>query len=334
MSPALPFLVVLEPDTEFGSANVIGNKNASLVELSRLGLHIPNSFALTTAFTQAFMERNAIRPKLLKFLDEVDYVHSASVIECSMKLRLLIESGDFPVDFQNELLGDYTTLGKKNESSLPKVSVRSSARLEDLEFIRLAGAYETILGVSGEEKLIEAVKRCLSSMYTPVAMTMRHTFNLSQDPIEIGMSVGVCSMVEADVAGAAFGADPMTGEMDSIIIEANWGLGASVMDGSSLVDHFVVRKSDGVVMDRLVKRKNTMVIMGTKNGISVAETPSELIEIPTLDDSDLARIALYYKMIEKHYEKPMDVEWAIERGSRKLFFLQARPISHQKTRGG
>jgi pyruvate,water dikinase len=207
----------------------VGGKNASLGELMRAGFNVPFGFAITAnayaRFTQEFALRGRIKERLPS-------IHVNNLEEVSRGVRELMESYPVPQDIEEEIESAYDAfvhylrgLGEVN----PAVAVRSSATVEDLPSASLAGQFDTFLAIKTRESLVEAVKKCWSSLFTARAIAYRNTKGIPHE--SSSMSVGIQKLVDAKAAGVILTLDPVTGNRASVVINANWGLGESVAKG-------------------------------------------------------------------------------------------------------
>ena len=207
------------------------------------------------------------------------------------------------------------------------VAVRSSATAEDLPDASFAGQQETYLNVKGADDLIDKVRKCWSSLFTPRAIFYRTEKGFPHEKVFI--SVGVQKMVNSGCAGVMFTINPVTGNRDEIVIEGNYGLGETVVSGAVNPDDFVIDKATTTIKERRISRKTVEYIRDPKTGKTVhLEMPAEKQKITCIEDRELLTLAELAKRIEKHYGKPMDIEWAIDQDlsyPQNMFIVQARP---------
>ena len=207
------------------------------------------------------------------------------------------------------------------------VAVRSSATAEDLPDASFAGQQETYLNVKGADDLIDKVRKCWSSLFTPRAIFYRNEKGFPHEKVFI--SVGVQKMVNSGCAGVMFTINPVTGNRDEIVIEGNYGLGETVVSGAVNPDDFVIDKATTTIKERRISRKTVEYVRDPKTGKTVhLEVPAEKQTITCIEDRELLTLAELAKRIEKHYGKPMDIEWAIDQDlsyPQNMFIVQARP---------
>ncbi len=319
-------VVDIEDLKGLNSVRIAGRKNAGLSEMVRIGVLIPRGFCITTLATDVFISSAALQGKITRILHTIDFSSLRSIESGSKRLRTAIERSELPSFLHEAILGAYRHLGDRLRSRNPEVSVRSSAMAEDMIGFRFAGAYESLLYVSGAQNLLTSVKRCISSMYTPEALSLRNELGMSQTTDAIGMSVGVFEMINARVSGTAFTTDLSTKNDNLIVIEANYGIPISVVDGLSDVDQIALRKSDLKIVRVSVGKKRFAVMRGVKGTSKTEEIPPPLRNRLALSNVDIVRIGQYALRIEKHFGVTLDLEWAIADSTNKIYFLQARPL--------
>ena len=222
-----------------------------------------------------------------------------------------------------EALADaYQGLGARCGADDPRVAVRSSAVDEDGRSASFAGQYETFLNVSGIDAVIEAVGRCRSSLQSPRVVEYRRNVGLSADNMRL--AVLVQQLVPSDVSAVMFTANPVSGNRDEIVINASWGLGESIVDGTVTPDTFFVRKSDLAIVSRHVAEKRHMTV-SIPGGTDKVEVPKFLRTQAVLDEAQIHEMALLGISLEARHGWPVDVECAYH--ARSLYLLQCRPIT-------
>jgi pyruvate,water dikinase len=221
----------------------------------------------------------------------------------------------------------YKELNQRLELEDTFVAVRSSATAEDLPDASFAGQQETYLNVKGADDLIDKVRKCWSSLFTPRAIFYRNEKGFPHEKVFI--SVGVQKMVNSGCAGVMFTINPVTGNHDEIVIEGNYGLGETVVSGVVNPDDFVIDKITNTIKERRIARKTIEYIRDPITGKTVhLEVPAEKQKITCMEDRELLTLAELANRIEAHYHKPMDIEWAIDQDlsyPQNMFIVQARP---------
>lgn len=301
------------------SLGVAGGKGANLGEMVGASLPVPNGFVITAQAYAEFLDKKRIRSKIEKILEKVD-VNDTKVLEkASEKIRKLIEAESVPPEIEKDILKAY----KKLSNSGGAVAVRSSATAEDLPEASFAGQQDTFLNIFGGNELIKSVKQCWSSLFTPRAIFYRESHNIEHSKVLIAVVVQL--MVNAKKAGVMFTVHPTSGERERIVIEGAWGLGEGVVSGKVTPDYYVVDKNNGKIIEKMIAKKETMIVREEKGKTKEVKTPAELLEKQVLTDDEIARIAELGKRVEKHYNFPQDIEWAVADG--KVFLLQSRPMT-------
>jgi len=309
---------------------LVGGKNANLGEMTQAGIPVPPGFAITAYAYKKFITETGIAEKIYKTIEKTvtDINNPQQYEEASKKVRKIIESTPMPQKHQKAIKEAYKELGKKTGLSQVFVAVRSSATAEDLPDASFAGQQETYLNVRGPQELIEKTVKCWSSLFTPRAIFYRTQKGFKHEDVLI--SVGIQKMVNAKVAGVSFTINPVTGEPNQIVIEANWGLGESVVSGSITPDDYRVDKNTLKITDRKIAKKTVEYIRNPKTGKTIhAEVPPGRQEQPCLTDEEIVRLAELSKRIEEHYGgRPQDIEWAIDRDlsfPENVSIVQSRP---------
>jgi pyruvate,water dikinase len=309
---------------------LVGGKNANLGEMIRAGIPVPPGFAITAKAYKDFITKRDIAQKIYDIIEETvtDTGDPKQYDAASKKVRQLIEATPMPSDIEESIRTAYNELSKRTEVSEVFVAVRSSATAEDLPDASFAGQQETYLNVRGADELVEKTVKCWSSLFTPRAIFYRTQKGFKHEDVLI--SVGVQKMVNARVAGVIFTINPVTGEPNQIVIEANWGLGESVVSGSVTPDDYIVDKNTLQIIEKRIAKKTVEYIRDPKTGKTIhAQVDTERQNIPCLTDEEVLKLAEIAKKIEEHYGgKPQDIEWAIERDipfPENIFIVQSRP---------
>ncbi len=289
------------------------------------GIPVPPGFALTSAGYDYFIEASNLAPKIVELLSGLDTNDLEKLTETSKKIRAVIESCEFPKVLEDGLMEHYRALGKKIGINNPEVAVRSSATAEDLPTASFAGQQDTYLFVQGRDALVESVKKCISSLFTPRAISYR--VEKGFDHFKVKLSVGVQKMINSKTAGVMFTLNPVTGDRNAITIEGAWGVGESVVQGHVDPDRWVVEKGSFKILEKNISQKNLMTIKGKGiDGFSKeVEVPKNLQNLSCLSDEQVIELGKDADLIEKHYGRPMDIEWALDTDTNKLYIVQARP---------
>lgn len=329
-------LVIWFEDLSRTDVPTVGGKNASLGEmvarLSGAGIRVPPGFATTAAMFRDFLAANGLRERIAAILARLG-AGEIPLAEAGRTIREAIRTADWPDAARQAILAGYRELARRTGLADPAVAVRSSATAEDLPDASFAGQQETFLNIRGEDALLDACRRCYASLYTDRAITYRVLKGFDHD--KVALSVGVQQMVRSDIgaAGVMFSIDTESGFDKVVLINAAWGLGETVVQGTVSPDEYQVFKplldQPGLVpiLDRKKGAKERKLVYGS--GIEaptrdLPTTPEERDRFVLSDDEilDLARQAC---VIERHYGRAMDIEWAKDGETGDIFIVQARP---------
>jgi len=308
---------------------IVGGKNSSLGEMINAGMPVPPGFAVTAYSYEKFIEETRIAEKIYRLIKETvtDPNDPKQYDTASKKIRELIEKSSMPKDVETQVRSAYKELCKRLNLKDAFVAVRSSATAEDLPDASFAGQQETFLNVKGAEDLLDKVVKCWSSLFTPRAIFYRNEKGFAHEKVFI--SVGVQKMVNSRAAGVMFTINPVTGDNDEIVIEGNYGLGESVVSGVVNPDTFVVDKKTMKVASRRIAKKTIQYLRDPKTGKTIhLDVPEDKQKVTCLNDEEVMKLGELAKLIERHYGKPMDIEWAIDKDlsfPKNMFLVQARP---------
>jgi len=312
---------------------LIGGKGANLAELINAGFPVPQAFFITAQSYEEFVKTNDLKEKIHKIIKKIDYSDVNSLNSASEEIKKIIIEAEIPEKVKDEVIDAYKKLygGPPIDiefvkpMDMPLVSVRSSGIMEDIEKASSAGQYETFLNIKGEDNLINAVKKCWASLYTPRVIYYRNKNKQSQDT---SIGVVIQRMINSEKSGVVFTIDPTNPVKGSnkIVIEACWGLGETLVQGKVEPDRYVVDKDTGDILEKIIGKKYTETVKEPTYGITVQRKVSkEKIEAQVLTDYEIVALAAYCKKIEQHYNFPEDIEWAVERG--KIYILQTRAVT-------
>jgi pyruvate,water dikinase len=321
---------------------MVGGKNASLGEMIRSlkkeKVRVPDGFATTAKAYWEFLEANDLASKIRDHL--ADWRKDEKNLEkAGRAIRKLFKKSEFPEHIADRIREAYRELSSRynGKHSDVDVAVRSSATAEDLPEASFAGQQETFLNITGEEDLMDACKRCYASLFTDRAIAYRaeHGF----DDMKVALSVGVQKMIRSDKAGSGvmFSIDTETGFKNVVVINAAWGLGENVVQGTVTPDEFVVFKpllgedSFTPIIGRTLgaKEKKMVYARGGTHPTKNIDTPKKERRALVLEDEEVLKLARWAVAIEKHYKKPMDIEWAKDGDLNEVFIVQARPETVQ-----
>jgi len=317
--------------------NRVGGKNASLGEmisgLSSLGVRVPNGFATTAYAFREFLRHNSLAERINSLLARLDVDDINALKEAGATIRQWIIETPFPEELQQAITSAYRRLEQESGAEVA-FAVRSSATAEDLPDASFAGQQETYLNVRGLENVMTAVHHVFASLYNDRAIAYRVHKNFEHS--EVALSAGVQRMVRSDIgaSGVMFTLDTESGFRDAVFITGSYGLGETVVQGAVNPDEFYVYKSNitagrPAILRRHLGEKAIKMIYSddkahgrTTQTVDVAEAERMRFCITDAQVEDLARQAL---IIEKHYGRPMDIEWAMDGNDGQLYIVQARP---------
>lgn len=320
----------------------VGGKNASLGEmfqnLSDKGIAVPDGFALTAEAYWTFLEHHNLKGKLAETLASLNTTSFSNLSEVGTQCREIIMNEEMPEELTEKIKEGYEFLINKYGNDVT-FAARSSATAEDLPNASFAGQQETYLNVKGIDNLIKACHRCYASLFTDRAIKYRNDNGF--DHMKVALSVGIQLMVRSDKAssGVIFTIDPDTGFDKVVLISGAWGLGENVVQGTVNTDEFLVYKSfigrvsQPIISRKLGSKEKTMVyaetamdeILKPEDAIVNLDTDIKLQQQYSLTDDEVVQLAQWAIAIESHYKRHMDIEWAKDGYSNKMFIVQARP---------
>ncbi len=296
----------------------VGGKGGSLGELTQAGITVPPGFVVTVSAFETFLEaleaREPIRP-LVEALDPTD--HGAAT-KLSEQLRARVMEEKMPAEVEQAIMAAMRELCPNGEP----VAVRSSATTEDAEDASFAGLQDTFLWVLTPEDMAHRVRECWGSLYSVESMTYRRKQGFPES--QVAMAVVVQQMVDARCAGVMFTRSPLTGDKSVIAIEGAWGLGSSVVSGEVTPDKWVMGKITGEISQRNISDKHARQVPAEGGGIIEVENEDDIRSAPCLTDEQLEGLRQVGRRIEKHYGKPQDIEWALDKAG-NILLLQSRP---------
>ncbi|HJM68675.1 MAG TPA: phosphoenolpyruvate synthase, partial [Candidatus Babeliales bacterium] len=318
-------------EISINDVSIVGGKNASIgqmiQELGSNNIAIPQGFATTADSYWHFMQSNKLINPIQDELNCIKNIQDVKTLtQVSKSIRKVIEASPIPNDLEQEIKDAYSSLSQEYDTKDLAVAVRSSATAEDLPTASFAGQQETFLNVTGPEQLLESYKKCISSLFTARAIAYRIEQGFEHD--KVALSVGIQKMINAKSAGVSFTLDTETGFDKVVMINSAWGLGETVVKGIVNPDTFYVYKPTlaqdcNAVIRKQLGNKKQKLIYGKNSTTLIDRTTEELNNFSLSQDLTL-QLAKQSVIIEKHYKKPMDIEWAVDSDD-KLFIVQARP---------
>ena len=316
----------------------VGGKNASLGEMiSQLpqGVRVPTGFATTAHAFREFLKHDGLADKIKAKLDALDADDVNALAACGAEIRAMVEKQPFPADLEKAIRDAFVTLSAGNAQA--SFAVRSSATAEDLPDASFAGQQETFLNVVGIDDVLHKMKEVFASLYNDRAISYRVHKGFAH--ADVALSAGVQRMVRSDLgaAGVMFTMDTESGFKDVVFITSSYGLGETVVQGAVNPDEFYVHKpmleaGKSALIRRNLGSKLIQMVFATPEEkaasgklVQTVDVPAELRNRYSLTDEDVHQLARYAQIIEKHYARPMDIEWGKDGTDGQLYILQARP---------
>jgi len=322
------------------SGSVAGGKGANLGEMYNNKIPVPPGFVVTAQAYDYFIRVAGMEEKIKEILDSIDYEDTKQLNEATEKIRKLITNSNMPKEMQEEIKEAYSHLDAPESASKEKkesqgtaldilqssaepvfVAVRSSATTEDLENASFAGQQETYLNIKGDDDLIRNVKKCFASLFTARATYYRNKKGFPHG--ESKLAVIVQKMVDSKKSGVSFSKDP-TGKTDDTIIEAVWGLGEGIVSGQVTPDKYVVSKGMEI-KDKKIANKKVAITRKASGERAVVKVNEEKANHQVLTDHEIKRMTEISLRLEDHYNKPQDIEFAIE--NEEIYIVQTRPVT-------
>ncbi|MFA7253966.1 MAG: PEP/pyruvate-binding domain-containing protein [Patescibacteria group bacterium] len=315
-------------------AGIAGGKGASLGEMTNLrisygrqaqaGVPVPPGFVVLAESFERFLEENEIAADIDSILAKVNHQDTNSVDGASAEIQSIILNSPMPGDIESAILANFKELDAEF------VAVRSSATAEDGSSASWAGELESYLNTT-KENLLENVKKCWASLFTPRAIFYRIEKNMHKDKVSV--AVVIQKMIQSEVSGICFTVHPVTEDRNQMVIEAGYGLGEAIVGGIITPDNYVIDKKELVILDKYISEQDKQIVRKQK---AERKKPEEYFneELPVLvdmrekqklADDKIIQLSKICLGIENHYGFPCDIEWAME--EEELFIVQSRPIT-------
>jgi phosphoenolpyruvate synthase/pyruvate phosphate dikinase len=294
----------------------VGGKGANLGELSKAGFPVPGGFCVTT---YAYRDFIATSPEMDSFLDELNEMNPDDfnqLRKLGERIRTHLQQLEIPLQLRNEIIHAWESVGKEYA-----YAVRSSATAEDLPTASFAGQQDTYLNIKGQDELLQHIRKCWASLFTGRAISYRAKNGF--DHRQVYLSVVVQRMVNPEISGILFTADPVNGNRKVVSIDASFGLGEAIVSGMVSADLYKVK--DGQIIYKNISKKKIAIDSLPEGGTVKKDLPPDQQTKQALTDSQILRLAEMGKRIEKHFGAPQDIEFCIEKG--KIFVVQSRPIT-------
>ncbi|MFH1327026.1 MAG: phosphoenolpyruvate synthase [archaeon] len=323
------------------SGNVAGGKGANLGEIFNEKIPVPPGFVVTAQAYNYFLEKSELKKKIKELLSRIDYENTKQLDNITKEIRDLITKAKMPKEMEEEIIDSYETLGASEHQILKAgsahdilktssepifVAVRSSATAEDLADASFAGQQDSFLNIKGNTALLNHVKKCFSSLFTSRATYYRNKKGFEHE--KVSLAVVVQKMVDSDKSGVIFSKDPSY-KNENITIEAVWGLGEGIVSGKITPDTYKV-SPDLEILDKKIANKKIAITRDSGGNKAVIKLRQEKSEHQVLKEYEIKKLAEIALKLEEHYQKPQDIEFAIE--SDEIFIVQTRPITTIQTR--
>ena len=319
--PAAPLALFFD-ELDAGMAEIAGGKSANLGEVkTKVGLPVPNGFVVSTYAYKVFLDHNHLTEQITELLGKWRLDDLDSLARVSEELKQVIYGAEVPAELEAAMGAAYDRLAAL-EQHRPLVAMRSSAVGEDLT-LTFAGQYATYLNVPPQD-LVRRYKDIVASLFTPRALFYYKNKGFKEE--EMAMGVVVMPMVRARASGVLFTRRPEEPEADAVLINAVWGLGKYAVGGVINPDYYLVAyQPPGQVLEQTIPPKEVMLRCLPGSGVEEAPVPPEMVNAPCLEPEHLEQLAKWAAVLEAHYQKPQDVEWALDEAGR-LWLLQSRPL--------
>jgi phosphoenolpyruvate synthase/pyruvate phosphate dikinase len=297
-------------------SSIAGGKGASLGEMTQAGIPVPLGFVILSASFEKFLEETNLVEEIDAILHKVDHKEIHTVEKASEEIQALILEAEMPKDIATEIKKEFKKLDTEY------VAVRSSATAEDSSTAAWAGQLDSFLNTT-EKDLLDKVKHCWASLFTPRAIFYR--FEKELHKTKISVAVVVQKMINSEKSGIAFSVHPVTQDYNQLIIEAGFGLGEAIVSGQITPDSYVVEKEPRHILDISVNTQTRGLYRVSAGGNEWIDIPESQASSQVLDEKQIMELSEIILNIEKHYGFPCDIEWAFEKG--KFYIVQSRPIT-------
>ena len=315
-------LTISFAELDLDMAEIVGGKNANLAEVrNRVQLPVPPGFAISTYAYKLFLDHNQLTRRITDLLGHWRMDDLDSLARVSEELKRMINQAQVPPELEAAINEAYEGLCLQ-ENRRPLVAMRSSALGEDLT-LTFAGQYATYLNVPASE-LVNRYKDIVASLFTPRALFYYKNKGFKEE--EMAMGVAVLPMINSKASGVLFSRQPEAADQEAVLINAVWGLGKYAVGGVIEPDHYLVAHHPaGQIMEQHIPTKEVMLVNLPGGGVQEAPVPQELVHAPCLNQDHLLQLVQWAATLEAHYQRPQDVEWALDFDNR-LWLLQSRPL--------
>lgn len=318
-------------EIRFEDTRLTGGKGANLGEMYNIGIPVPNGFVVTSSAYFQFIEENKLKPVIQNILKTTDVDQPDQLETASKKIRDIIKKSPINDQLSTNIMKAYKKLSNFGGLKEVPVAVRTSATVEDSADASFAGQGDTFLNVVGETNVVHRVRDCWSSLFT--SRSIFYQVKKHYDHFKIGVAVPVQKLVDSEISGICFTANPVTNEKNHIIVETVWGLGEYIVQGVVSPDQHIIDKNNWTIISENHVEQNTQLIRSKDYETKEVSVPKTKQNKKKIDNTMAIKIAKIGQKLHNHYGKAQDIEFAIDRG--KLYIVQTRPItttvSSQKT---
>ena len=323
------------------SGKVAGGKGANMAEMYNSKFPVPPAFVITAQAYEYFIEATEIKEEIKKIIESIDIEDTKQLDESAKKIRDILINKEMPKELKDEIIENYGFLGDsselrnlsseaalilKNSRDEVFVAVRSSATTEDLASASFAGQQESFLNVKGRTEIIEAVKRCMASLFTSRAIYYRKKKGFA----DASIAVVVQKMINSDKSGVIFSRNPVENSTD-IVIEAVYGLGEGIVSGKILPDNYIINR-DLEIKSKKVADKKIAIVRNSRGENQIVKLTEERSKTQVLEEYEIKKLADYAEKLENHYKKAQDIEFAIE--NKNIYIVQTRPVTTEAKQQG
>jgi len=308
---------------------LVGRKAANLGEMRKLGLNIPDGFTITTNAYTSFLENAKLTKKIKEKIKLINVDDTSILQHLSEDIQSLILETPIDEKIKQEIEKAYTQMSEPGSSIFSYkdeeafVAVRSSATAEDLPNASFAGQQDTYLYIKGKDKVMRYVQRCWASLYTPRAIFYRAQKGIPHDNIK--MAVVIQRMIKSETSGVLFTVNPTTGDNTKMILEAVYGLGEGLVSGKITPDRYIIDKEEIKIISKKLEEQTWKLVQGPDGGTTREDITSDKSSEQKLSDQTIREISQVGKKLEKHYDTPQDIEFAIHLD--RIYLLQTRPLT-------
>lgn len=310
-------------DIHYEDIAQVGGKGANLGEMYNIGIPVPNGFVVTSQAYYRFIEENSLKQKLKDILKSTDLDQPDQLLAASKKIKKTIKQGTMNHETAVGIMMAYKKLSDLGETKNIPVAVRSSATAEDLPDASFAGQQETFLNVVGEANVVERVKDCWASLFTPRAIFYREKKHF--DHFTAAVAVPIQKLINSDVSGVMFTINPVSNDKKQIMIETVWGLGEYIVQGTVTPDQHIVDKTTWKITSYHNNPQEIALIRSAEHETKEVKVPASRKNKAKISDKIAIELAKIGQKLQSHYGKPQDIEFAIYKD--KIFIVQARPIT-------